>query len=369
MIGSQVRAGQKSSGHRQATYLNMPEHRAVKRVRIPFAGREVEFVDREAALRQLGELAEGGTWWPLVIYGPEGCGKTALLRQARAVFEDYGYHVVYVDPLAERVEEVLQYTPSIRDIVLDVARRFPEPYARIVDVAISVASHVMRSLSRPRVAVLMDDVFQAVGVDRAEQYVKTLLNLIEWPPADYDKVVVLVASSEGVTRERVGRHRWAEIRAMWNMPREGFQQLYEHLPSPKPPTDEAWRLTGGNPEALERLYRAGWDVGRAVDRIVREGALDAWVFELGDVGRRVLVEVLDEPDILFYRAGDETVRVVKERLVEKNLVARVWQRDPDAWIDVPPPERDPELGIGKYYAWQTPIHREAVKRALEAAGR
>jgi hypothetical protein len=30
----------------------------------------------------------------------------------------------------------------------------------------------------------------------------------------------------------------------------------------------------------------------------------------------------------------------------------------------PPPERDPELGIGKYLAWQTPIYREAVRRAL-----
>ena len=34
-------------------------------------------------------------------------------------------------------------------------------------------------------------------------------------------------------------------------------------------------------------------------------------------------------------------------------------------LDRPAPQRDPELGIGKYLAWQTPIHREAVRRALK----
>ena len=36
-------------------------------------------------------------------------------------------------------------------------------------------------------------------------------------------------------------------------------------------------------------------------------------------------------------------------------------------MDVPPPETDPELVIGRNVAWQTPIHREAVRRALREA--
>ena len=55
------------------------------------------------------------------------------------------------------------------------------------------------------------------------------------------------------------------------------------------------------------------------------------------------------------------------RLVEQNLVMDVYLRQEHLWIDQPPPERDPELGIGKYLAWQTPIHREAVRRALRDA--
>ncbi len=340
-------------------YLGVGMPRTVKRARVKFAGREVEFVDRVTAIGQVEELAEGGTWWPLVVYGPEGCGKTALLRQARAILEEYGYHVVYVNPLAERVEEMLQYTPSVRSIVEEALRLIPEPYSRIVDVAISVAGHIMRSLSRPRLAVLMDDVFQAVGVDKAEQYVKALLNLIEWPPADYDKIVVLVASSEGVTRARIGRHRWAEIRAMWNMPREGFQQLYEQLPGPKPPLDEAWRWTGGNPETLERLYRAGWDVGNIVDSIIINKELSGAFVRRWDSR---LWRAVEDPDYLW----EEDEELAKE-LTERNFVALMNARRRDMWIDVPPPERDPELGIGRYYAWQTPLHREAVRRVLGAA--
>jgi hypothetical protein len=36
-----------------------------------------------------------------------------------------------------------------------------------------------------------------------------------------------------------------------------------------------------------------------------------------------------------------------------------------SWIDEPPPEKGHELGIGKLAAWQTPLHREAVRKVLE----
>jgi len=52
-------------------------------------------------------------------------------------------------------------------------------------------------------------------------------------------------------------------------------------------------------------------------------------------------------------------------LVDKNLVVEVWDRDPRFWVNAPPPEKDSELGIGRYIAWQTPLHREAVRRALD----
>jgi len=70
--------------------------------------------------------------------------------------------------------------------------------------------------------VMADDVFQAIGLDAVAAYVKALLNLIEYPASRYERMVVLVATSEGVSRREVGRHLWAEVVPMWNMSKEGF---------------------------------------------------------------------------------------------------------------------------------------------------
>ena len=43
---------------------------------------KTEFMDRDRALAQLVGWAEKGTRWPVVEFGPEGCGKTVFLRQA-----------------------------------------------------------------------------------------------------------------------------------------------------------------------------------------------------------------------------------------------------------------------------------------------
>ncbi len=45
-------------------------------------------------------------------------------------------------------------------------------------------------------------------------------------------------------------------------------------------------------------------------------------------------------------------------------VVEVMGRYEYLWVDEPPPERNPEIGVGRNVAWQTPLHREAVRRAL-----
>jgi len=334
----------------------------MRRIRVTFAGLSIEFVDRGRAVEQVREIGERGTFPVYVVYGPEGCGKTALLRQAKAMLEEgFGYHVVYANPLAEVVEEVLQYTPTVRDIVREVLSLFPEPYSKIVDVAVGITSRIIKRFSKPRVAVLMDDIFQAVGLDKAEIYTKMLLNLIEWPPREYERIVVLVASSEGVARRRVGRHNWADIFAMWNMTEEGFRQLYEQLPEPKPQFEEAWRLAGGNPRYLGELYKHGWSAEAVIDEIARRKGVKQLAAKWGEV----LAKVVEDLDYLWERYP-KTEALIND-LVEANLVVEVWDRKPYLWFDTPPPERDPLLGIGREYAWQTPLHREAVRRALEQA--
>ncbi|MEZ0248700.1 MAG: AAA family ATPase, partial [Thermoproteus sp.] len=104
-----------------------------------------------------------------------------------------------------------------------------------------------------------------------------------------------------------------------------------------------------------------WDVGKVLDEMLRRGLMDR-LAGLSDVERGVLREALEDPDALFYSIRKAPGLV--DKLIEWSLIARVYGKDPYFWIDAPPPERDPELGVGKYYAWQTPLHREAVRRAL-----
>ena len=49
-----------------------------------------EFTDRDRALAQVVGWAEKGTRWPIVVLGPEGCGKTAFLRQVAEALRSLG---------------------------------------------------------------------------------------------------------------------------------------------------------------------------------------------------------------------------------------------------------------------------------------
>jgi len=202
-------------------------------------GVKTEFVDRDRALAQIAEWAERSTRFPVVVFGPEGCGKSALLRQAAEALGEFGFDVVYVGA-AHR--DFVAYTD-----VAEVARRLLDAASdvsgmaqlKLAYLAVDLAKELIGRWSKKKVAVLVDEVFQAVGLDKARIYVKSLLNLIEYPPRSYEKIVAIAVTSEGVSRSEIGRHRWADIMSMWNMPREGIRQLYEKLPDPKPSFEEA----------------------------------------------------------------------------------------------------------------------------------
>ncbi len=323
---------------------------------------EIEFTDRERALRQVEEFAERGTRFPVVIFGPEGCGKTAFLRQASVMLKEVGYEVFYLHPLEKKFEAELSLPDIRREFTQFVEKALSEDaLGKVAWAAIDFVRKLLKA-RRTKVAVVADDVFQAIGLNEAAAYVKALLNLIEYPGHSYENIVVLVATSEGVSRREIGRHFWAEITPMWNMSREGFQQLYEKIPGPKPPFEEAWRWTGGNPRALAQLYEARWDVDRVVKRLSVDKDLDSFVGSLERDAKELLRRAVESPDSLLSPEGAPLF----EKLVEKSLlITSISHRDPYLWIDQPPPEEDLELGIGRRVAWHTPLHREAVRRALD----
>ena len=250
--------------HRKLITSSGKGDRDMKRVRLPFApGLEVEFADRDRGVQQTLEWGERGTRSPIVVFGPEGCGKTAWLKQAAELLREGGYHVVYVNPLQK---EFLAHTDA-REVAGALAEIIAKASGRVEAELAYAAFNAARELVKLRkrkVAVLVDDAFQAIGLDRAASYVKSLLGLIEYPPESYERIVAIVATSEGVSRREIGRHRWADLTPMWNMGREGFEQLYEQLPGPKPSFEEAWRLTGGNPHLLRELYRKQWNADKVV---------------------------------------------------------------------------------------------------------
>ncbi len=334
----------------------------MRRITVRFADLDIEFVDRDVALRQVEDWANKSTWYPVVIFGPEGCGKTAFLRQTVEALRELDYNVLYLHPL-DRVFMAEVDEPDVKSLFLDLVRQTlaDEKWGRIALAVFDLVRELLRRRKR-RVAVIADDVFQAIGLDNAAAYVKGLLNMIEHPVYDYEKIVILIATSEGLSRSEIGRHRWAHIMPMWNMPREGFQQLYEKLPGPKPPFNEVWKWAGGNPNVLRELYMAGWSKDAVVAQLIREKGLTP-----GFIARwRVWLEkVVNDPEALW---SPDVPEELINQLVEKNLIVyNIYERKQVFWVDQPPPERDPELGIGRDVAWQTPLHREAIKQALREA--
>jgi hypothetical protein len=331
----------------------------MRRVKLSFADLKVDFCNRERALQQVEEFAERGTWHPIVVFGPEGCGKTAWLKQTAETLRELGYEAIYIDPMRKDfiahtdVEEVVRKLAEAASEAVGIAE------VRLATLAIDAVKWLISRWGRGRVAVLVDDVFQAIGIDKAARYVKALLGLVEYPPEGYERIVAIAATSEGVSRREIGRHRWAEITPIWNMDRRGFKELYEELPDPKPSFEEAWRLTGGNPEMLARLYQAEWNVEKVVARLIKAKELTKdFVKKWGLYLRRVV----EDPQSLW---EEDFPSEFREEMIARNLIVyNMYDRDPWFWIDQPPPERDMELGIGKNAAWQTPLHREAVKRII-----
>jgi hypothetical protein len=111
---------------------------------------------------------------------------------------------------------------------------------------------------------------------------------------------------------------------------------------------------------LSKLYLANWDKDAVVIWLIREKKLTP---DLVVRWRGWLERVVEDPEALW--SPDVPEELIRQ-LVAKNLIVyNIYERNQVFWIDQPPPEKDPELGIGKDVAWQTPIHREAVKQALK----
>ena len=331
----------------------------MKRIKLGFANIQVDFIDRESALKLIEDWADKGTFPVQVVYGPEGCGKSAWLKQSIELLKELGFNVIYVNPLNKEVLAEFNII-DLRDRFLNLIGEAlaQNTLGRLAWLAFDSAKELIK-VTKGKIAIIIDDAFQVIGVRESALYVKALLNLIEYPPSEYERIVTIVATSEGLSRWEIGRHNWADLAPIWNMSREGFKQLYDQIPGNKPDFEEAWKLTGGNPRMLARLYEESWDVDLTVRRLIEEKKITP---EFIVKWRTWLEAAINDPDALW--KPDAPSELIDE-LVKRNLILYFMSdRDQRLWIDQPPPDRDLELGIGKYIAWQTPLHREAIRKAL-----
>jgi AAA+ ATPase superfamily predicted ATPase len=332
------------------------------KIKLSFApGLEIEFVDRERALKQVEELAEKGTRFPIVVFGPEGCGKTALLKQATFILRELGFEAIYIDPLHRDFIANTDIREAIKKLAEATAEVIGVAQVKLATLALDIFKDLISRWRKKYVAILIDEVFQAIGLDKAEIYVKSLLNLIEYPPASYEAVVSILATSEGVTRGKIGRHLWALLKPMWNMSKSSFEELYEKIPGQKPSFENIWKITGGNPRILAQLYEFKWDIELVIRNLIESKKLDTFISSLSDDEKKWLSEAIIDPDSLLTR---DRIPLLN-KLVELNLVVdAIPERDQRIWIDVPLLERDLELGIGKHIAWQIPLYKESIKKVL-----
>jgi len=78
--------------------------------------------------------------------------------------------------------------------------------------------------------------------------------------------------------------------------------------------------------------------------------------------RKWLELAVEDPDHLW--SPDAPEELINELISRNLIVYDLYPREHKFWVDEPPPEEDPKIGVGKFVAWQTPLHREAVKAAL-----
>jgi len=318
-------------------------------------GRIIRFVDRAAELGFLERVSSEGYVFPIAVYGPEGCGKTTLLKRfVRTVSSDDNVVAVYVDALEEgdprraiaaTRSELIDIALELASSAVPVGRELARRVMKIVRLAVEKLA-----LRGKNLVVIVDDVYRAIGLDSVDRYTKMMYEWIDYlhRSLGVERVAIILTTSEGVSKRELFKHTYVHVYMMWNLPRDGFEDLVDQLEPPRDlDREQLWILTGGNPRALIELAKLGWStetwlsyVETRVEHLVQ------------DLDRERLWKLVEDCD-----SDPELARALEDRnlMIALNRAMVLGQ--------VPNPSR--ELGIGSRWAWQIPAYRVALRRYLE----
>ena len=327
----------------------------------------VKFINREVELKELQKFAERGVVIPLYIYGPEGCGKTRLLREF--VKRAHGI-AIYIDALErKKIDKAL-----LTNEVLGEVKTFFKEFIKETHVPLGtyLANKIFTLLERIHIKVTIkgkplivavDDVVQALGLDEIERYIKWLYELIGKVYDEYNpsSVLIIATTSEGLSLHRISRHTYTEPRLLWNLNHDAFIELSSELKSPNSKiTDEVWRFTAGNPRALISIaYMYEWNIKSWLEHLKER--LRPIISEIKQQGLdKELRYLLEDPDSPWSKTS-EGMLCLYNLLIENNLFMYTGYKTL-ANTRLKP---EPELGIGKYYAWQLPAYRYVLEELLK----
>ncbi len=334
---------------------------------------EIPFIDRVKEVRALKEFSMYFRGQPLYIYGPEGCGKTRLLREFVCSFNSFFGEkaiAIYIDALERKSIEKAIYVSRPIEIVKKILREYVEKLNvfGVGRVLIELIGDILeKAITRKRledsyVLIAIDDVVKAIGIEEIERYIKWLYELLWKLYSEYKPKAInfIVTTSEGQSLEIVSKHRHAGIALLWNLDRDSFEKLFKVLNPPQHiEFNSIWRFLGGNPGKLIELalyYR--W-------------SLDKWFRDLVDRLRPIVIEIksrnlieelkllIEDPDNVIDRASTK-MNELRRFLIESNLfMYKAYSTIDSSYI-----HRDSELGIGEYYAWQIPAYRIALENLI-----
>ena len=170
----------------------------------------------------------------LYLYGPEGCGKTRLLRELYTTLRHLSNTiVVYVDVQnTSGFRDAVEAPRGITSLLVEAAAEYAGPPGRAAALALlKVLSMVgERFIRGKRVVVLVDDVARLLGLERIEAYTKSLLDLVEKLRSQgAASVLALATTSEATSRSILARHNYASLAQLWNLPRMGSCSCWMRL--------------------------------------------------------------------------------------------------------------------------------------------
>ena len=244
---------------------------------------ELKFVNRFEEIETLKKLSEKDLPTPLYIYGPEGCGKTRLLKEFLKNFNGIG---IYIDALErEDINNALilslGISSDVKNLILSIAK---DVFGNVGTFLAQKIFNILEKISikyklkNEVIVLIIDDITRALGIDEIDRYIKWLYEAIEKIKTIYKpkSILIIATTSEGISLSRVLRHSYTKVNLVWNLNRESYLELINQLnPPDKEIVNTLWKLTGGNPRRVIEIVKwYNWNINN-------------WLRDLKDQLRRV----------------------------------------------------------------------------------